>query len=1161
MTNLNISLPRANCLIFSALAFLFLFTSCSKEPPRVLVFSKTAGFRHESIEAGKAAMLAMGVKHHFQVDTTENDSAFYEENLKNYHAVVFLNTTGDVLNPEQQNNFERFIQAGGGYLGIHSATDTEYGWPWYGKLAGAYFKDHPGNPNVQEGEFFVVDKNHAACDSLPERFKHTDEFYNFKQMSDAIKPLVNVDEKTYKEGNMGENHPMSWYQEYDGGRAFYTAMGHTIEAFSNPLVLNHIWGGLKYVLDDGKPKALNYSAVRTKRMPEENRFAKVVLDEGLNEPIELAILPSGNILFIERHGAIKIYDQNEQKTIVMDSIAVSTQYTDKDGKKSEAEDGLLGVQLDPNFEKNNFIYFYYSPAGDPPVNALVRYELKNEKLVRESKKVMLEVPVQREQCCHTGGSIAFDAQDNLFVSTGDNTSPRDFNYGPNDERPGRGPWDAQKSSGNTNDLRGKVLRIHPEPDGSYTIPEGNLFPKGMEKTRPEIYAMGTRNPYRISVDKKTGYLYWGEVGPDANNDSIPYGSRGYDEVNQAKKAGYFGWPYFVGNNQPYVEYDFANKKSGEKYDPAKPRNNSPNNTGLAELPPVSPPFIWYPYAESTDFPLVGSGGRNAMAGPVFYSEDFKNAKRAFPEYYDGKLLIYEWMRGWIMAVTLDAEGNYASMEPFMGSYKFSNPIDLEFSKDGDLYMLEYGTGWFTGNPDARLVRIEYTAGNRKPQIKTAADKTQGAVPFAAHFSSKGTVDYDKDGLKYKWNVLSPEGKSLKTFATPDMDFSFEKPGIYKVELTVSDGKGGESVSTTEVQAGNEPPSLEFAITRGNTGFFFPGQSFDYQVKVNDKEDGSTESSGISADAVSVTIDYLAEGFDKAMIAQGHKFADGFSAFAVGKNLVETTDCVSCHAVERKSVGPTYTDISKKYMTDPKAPQYLAQKIKDGGGGVWGVVPMAAHPSLPDKDVSEMVKYILSLAQKPANALPLKGTYTTAIPKGQSDQGVFILRAAYTDKGANNIPGIRSEQVMVLRNASLSAAAFDLSGDIMPMKIPGQEVKIAIAQKVGAYIAYQNVDLSGIGSVMIMANAPANYGMVGGLVEVRLGSPTGELIGTSSPIEAKPMNPAALPMPTIAFAPLKPQTGKHDVYFVVKNDKAGAGQAVMVLVQVMFQGQAGKPGLM
>lgn len=1130
--------------------------SCQKEGPRrVLVFSKTMGFRHESIEAGQKALQEMAARYHFEVDITENDSAFYEENLKNYHAVIFLNTTGDVLNPEQQNNFERFIQAGGGWVGIHSATDTEYDWPWYGKLAGAYFKDHPGNPNVQEGEFHVVDADHPACDSIPARFKRVDEFYNFKEMNPDVHPLVRIDEKSYREGNMGDDHPMSWCHEYDGGRAFYTAMGHTVESFSEPIFLTHLWGGLKWVLGDGKPVELDYSRAHTQRMPEENRFNIVVLEEGLNEPIELAVLPSGNVLFIERHGAIKVYDQQEKKVYLVDNIAVSHEYTHANGEKVEAEDGLLGVALDPDFAKNHFIYLYYSPAGDRPVNVLARYELDKElTLVRASEKVILEVPVQREECCHTGGSIAFDAQGNLYISTGDNTNPHGLVYGPNDERPGRSPWDAQKSSGNTNDLRGKVLRIHPEPDGSYTIPEGNLFSPGQPKTRPEIYVMGTRNPYRISVDKKTGYLYWGDVGPDAENDSIPYGSRGYDEVNQARKAGFFGWPYFIGNNQAYVEYDFASQTSGEKYDTLKPVNDSPNNRGLSELPPAQPAFIWYPYRESPDFPLVGSGARNAMAGPVFYSEDFKGSKRSFPDYYDGKLFIYDWMRGWIMAVSMDEAGNYKGMEPFLGSHKFSNPIDMAFSADGDLYVLEYGEGWFTGNPDARLVRIEYTAGNRKPQIKLNAEKTEGAVPFAARFGSNGTVDYDKDALTYAWKVRSPEGKELASFSTPDMSFTFSKVGTYEVELSVSDGQGGVSVATTEVQAGNEPPVLQLKIVAGNSGFFVPGQSFDYEIVVNDQEDGSTEplkgKARIPTEAVSFTVDYLPEGFDLTTIAQGHQSADKLSIASVGRSLMEKTDCNACHQLDQKSIGPTYVAIANKYSSDPGAAPKLVKKVKEGGVGVWGETMMAAHPDLPDQEVNLMVKYILSLAQQPGLSLPLKGRYTTRIPAGQSDQGVFVLRAAYTDRGANGIPGIRREEVLVLRNASLSAAACDAFDGVVKMTPPGSDMEIIIAPKDGVWLACKQVDLSGLTSVSFMGNAPSNYGMTGGYLEVRLGAPDGELIGSSTPIVSQPMKPGSSPPPSVATARLKPTQGKHDLYFVCKTDQAGAG--LFALLQIQFR---------
>ena len=193
------------------------------------------------------------------------------------------------------------------------------------------------------------------------------------------------------------------------------------------------------------------------------------------------------------------------------------------------------------------------------------------------------------------------------------------------DTPGHEQFDARRSSGNTNDLRGKIMRIKVNEDGSYDIPEGNLFPVGMEKTRPEIYTMGHRNPYRISVDPKKGYLYWGEVGPDAREDSLETrGPRGYDEMNQARTAGNFGWPLFIGNNKPYHAYNYETGESGSAFDPEKPINDSRNNTGLRELPPAQPAYIYYPYAETPDFPQVGAGGRNAMAGPTYYSDMYPN---------------------------------------------------------------------------------------------------------------------------------------------------------------------------------------------------------------------------------------------------------------------------------------------------------------------------------------------------------------------------------------------------------------------------------------------------------------------------------------------------------------------------------------------------------
>jgi len=1145
-------MTRKNASLVTIL-LMFLALSCSKpkHEVRILVFSKTAGFRHESIGAGIEAIKAMAKKHNIAVDTTENAANFNEENLKRYNAVIFLSTTGDVLNQEQQNDFERFIQAGGGYLGIHAATDTEYDWPWYGKLAGAYFTSHPNNPNVRTADFLTVDHKHPASDSLPDKWQRTDEFYNFKNINPDIHVLVKIDEKSYEGGTNNGDHPMAWYHEFDGGRAFYTAMGHTDESFQDPLVLRHIWGGLQYVLGGDKPVELDYKVVKTKRVPEENRFTKIVLDEKLEEPVELAVLPNNQVLFVERRGNVKLYDPTENKTRLVTKIAVSTKYKFKDGGQSEAEDGLLGLAIDPKYSENHWIYLYYSPAGDDPKNILTRYEFKDGKLNEESKKVVLEVKTQREQCCHTGGSIAFDANGNLFLSTGDNTSPRNTAYAPIDERPGRSPWDAQKGSANTNDLRGKVIRIHPEADGTYTIPEGNLFAKGTAKTRPEIFMMGGRNPYRISVDKHTGFLYWGDVGPDAGQDSVGRGTRAYDEINQARKPGFFGWPYFVGDNQAYYERDFATKKVGEKFNPEKPINNSPNNTGLTELPPAQKAFIWYPYDESKEFPQLGKGGRTAMAGPVFYASDFKGAKRAFPDYYDGKLLIYEWMRGWVMAVTMDKEGNYVSMERFMPSHRFSNPMDMDFGPDGDLYMLEYGTAWFQGNDDARLVKIEYNGGNRAPMVQMAVDKPQGAVPMTVKLTSTGTKDYDHDALKYTWKISDSAGKEVATQSEADMDYTFDKPGTYKATLEVDDGKGEKTSRELEIQAGNEPPVVTFDITRGNQTFFFPNQSFDYEVKVSDKEDGTLDN-GIAADQISVNIDYLAQGYDKTQIAQGHLNADDNAQFIKGKALMEKSDCKSCHLIDKKSIGPMYMDVAKKYKDDPKAADRLAKKVINGGGGVWGEVNMAAHPQISLPDATEMVNYVLSLASPVVKtSLPAKGTYVAKLEKGEGAGGVYLIRASYSDKGANGLPPARAEKTLTLRSASIDAGSADTNDGIQKFKLPDTPFTMMIGQKNNSYIGFKHFDMTGVDVATFVASAPKQYGMTGGTVEVRIDSPTGDVIGESSVIAPSVSAGAGPAAPTIAVAKLKPVSGFHDVYFLYKNEKATGGQMLYVLMQINF----------
>ena len=1118
-----------------------------RQEPRVLVFSKTAGFRHSSIEPGIAAIRKLGQEQGFAVDATEDASTFSEKTLGRYRAVVFLSTTGDVLNPAQQSAFERYIQAGGGSVGIHSATDTEYDWPWYGRLAGAYFASHPNDPNVRKGTFRVLDKRHPSTEGLPDRWEREDEFYNFKSIDSSIRVLVDIDERSYQGGTNGDRHPMSWYHEFDGGRAFYTNMGHTESTFSEPLFLRHLSGGLRYAMGTGTP---DFSRAR----PEENRFTIVSLAEKLNEPTELAVLPDERVLFIERHGAVNLYRPATRRVKKLATIAVSTKYTDS----SQAEDGLLGLAADPGFATNGWIYLYYSPAGPEPKNVLARYTMRGDSLDLASRRVLLDVRVQREKCCHTGGSIAFDRQGNLYLSTGDNSNPFATGYAPIDERPGRSPWDAQKSSANTNDLRGKVLRIHPEADGSYTIPAGNLFPKGTPKTRPEIYTMGHRNPYRIAVDPHTGFLYWGDVGPDASVDSAERGPAGHDEVGQARRAGNFGWPYFVADNKAYVKtvfIDSATVMAGARFDPAHPVNRSPSNTGLTELPPAQKAFVWYPYGPSAEFPLVGSGGRTAMAGPVFHRDDFRAAARPFPQYYDGKLLIYEWMRGWIIAVTLGATGDLVSMERFMPSHKFANAIDMQFGPNGDLYVLEYGTAWFQGNDDARLLRIEYTAGNRKPVVAIGVDKPLGAMPHRVALSSAGTEDLDGDSLRYEWTIERRDGTVLTKLTEPNPSYTFTQPGVYTASLAVTDPEGARSDAELQIAAGNEPPRVALDLLAGNRSFFFAGVPIRYAVRVTDREDGSLQNGRIPASRVAVSAQYLKEGPAQGPAApEGHRAADMAVAHEAGKKLIEAGTCLSCHRMNSKSIGPAYSAVARRYKADAGARARLVSKIRGGGSGVWGDVSMPAHPQLSEAEASEMVAYILSLddARRGAPSLPTRGAYTPPAASGDAPQGAVVLRAAYTDRGANGLPGASAQDVVVLHAPSVVVATGELADGAQKMKVPELPVEITLANRSGASVAFKQLDLTGVSSVVFSGLAPAQRQAVGGTVEVRLDSATGPLLGASDVI--RPTDEAA--PPGRFRAAIKPTSGVHDLYFVFRNEQAKGEQFLYVLLTATFESAAG-----
>ncbi|MCB0656982.1 MAG: ThuA domain-containing protein [Saprospiraceae bacterium] len=1120
-------------LAFLLFVWAFVQWQCTQAPPlRLLVFSKTAVFRHESIPAGQAMFFKMAQEHGFAVDTTEDASQFNTLNLKKYNAVVFLNTTGDVLNPQEEAEMQRYLAAGGGFIGIHAAADTEYDWPWYGKLVGAYFNGHPNNPNVRDGASEVVVNDHICTAHLPERWQRTDEWYNYKDINPDIRVLINLDESTYEGGTNGDQHPITWIHEYGGGKVFYTGMGHTDETYNEPDYIQMIWGAVQYVTGSGQLPDYSKPTVA----PEENRFTKVVLTDHLDEPMELEYLPDGRLIWIERKGDIKAYNPADQKITTITHMTVH----------HELEDGLLGMALDPNYATNHWIYFYYSPVGKV-VNRLSRFDFDGKSLDMASEKVILEVATQRDECCHSGGSVEFGNDGLLYFSAGDNTNPfASEGYNPSDERPGRSAWDAQRSAGNTNDLRGKIMRIHPEPDGSYTIPDGNLFPKDGSQGRPEIFVMGCRNPFRISIDKHTGYLYWGDVGPDASKDSLGRGPRGYDEVNQAREAGYFGWPYFIGNNYAYNRYDFATGKLGEPRDPEHPENNSPNNTGATVLPPAHPAYIWYPYANSPDFPLVGTGGRNAMAGPVFYQDDYPDNPARYPAYYDGKLFTYDWIRGWIMAVTMDSVGNFVGMERFLPGIKWNNMIDVVMSPQGDMFMLEYGTVWFHLNPDARLVHLTYTAGNRPPVPELEASKEIGAAPMVVNFSADQSNDHDGDPLTFTWTIGEESVKGNGATLT----HNFAEPGIYEVKVTVADPAGNATSANKTIRVGNEPPTVAWKLD-GNSTFFWDNEQLGYEVEVTDKEDG-TLGSGVDPKHVIVTMDYVEDGADLNKSAIDHASQVMASSLLRGKELLTGSDCMTCHQIDIASIGPKYLDVAKKYHDAVDAVNYLSDKVINGGNGVWGETAMAAHPALKKEEAELMVQYILSLADEKPKATPMAASGTLPLTKQkpglQNDR--FILIASYTDKGGNQVGPLEARDVVILRRPMLPAASFDGFDKVQKFELkagqaPGitQDMELVIGSHEG-YVLYKDLDLTGIGSVTLIGSAPASY-MKGGTVEIHADAVNGPLLGKAEIKTNEDMAQSAFQIPVA----LKENNGIHNLYLTFTS--ATGQDAVCTLTTLLF----------
>ncbi|HEU5160611.1 MAG TPA: ThuA domain-containing protein [Streptosporangiaceae bacterium] len=836
-------------------------------PVKVLVFHGAAD--DAVADAAVAAIERLGRTHRFGVDQAADGAAFTPANLARYRAVIFLSAAGEGLTAEQEAAFQAYIQGGGGFLGVHDAARAQPGSTWFTGLVGARPGTSPSD--AQRAVVEVGDRIHPATRDLPLEWTRTDVWFNWATSpSGAVHTVAGVRERSYTPGNgaNGPHHPISWCRDFDGGRSFYTGMGGTAASYADGLFRRHLLGAIQWTSgmvrgDCQATIAANYEATRLTRPNETGRLDQI------GEPHGLTIAPDGRVFYIGRGGPMTggptpITDWNnpdigkgfgtihvwDPKTNEVSQVANLDVFGNKGGgpELNKTEEGLVGITLDPNFARNHWIYVFYMPhssidrenrVGQRTISRFT-FDEESGELDLSSEKVLLRWAVQIDRCCHVGGGMGFDRQGNLYVSTGDNNSsqcdgcaPAPSGYSGNNPVPafaGISQQDARRTAGNTNDLNGKILRIHPEPDGTYTIPRGNLFTgreQGGGKTRPEIYVMGVRNPTRLAVDPKTNWLLAGWVGPDANNPDTTWGPAKYETAAVITKAGNRGWPYCMGDKQPYRDRNLPDiTKPLGWYDCDHPRNDSPRNTGLVDLPPVQSNNIWYspqgggPVYErdASGIPIYdlahqtltepyfpGGAGQAIMPGPMYRFDAKTAGTGAWPRYWDGKWFIGDETRSAVrVAVTMDPKTAPAGGAPvhaddirqIVPSSAVGNLMDWKFGPDGALYVLDYGSGFFNATARSALWRITYKGGAPTPAPAPAVAATAQHTPMKMAFSAGRS-----GGVAYRWDF----GDGTPPSHEADPTHYYATGGDFTATLTVTYADGAKATARTAVKVGCPAP--------------------------------------------------------------------------------------------------------------------------------------------------------------------------------------------------------------------------------------------------------------------------------------------------------------------------------------------------------------------
>ena len=838
-----------------------------------------------------------------------NPAIFTEENLAQYSAIMFFSasdyfsgtggTPGQLWTADEEAAIIDFVQSGGGIAALHNSTDMGAGvttWDWWdannaNSAVGTTMAGHANNGET--GEVMVQDQNHLSTAGLPDTFDVTDEHYNWdRNVRGDHHVLANFDERTYEPGpnGMGQDHPISWCRSYDGdnvndatgdpkayddGRVWISGIGHNAAVFTgNQNVLDHVVGGLRWASGEGNKSDCGGTVW--------SNYTRTVLVSDANNPIAIDVAADGKVYWTEigptqgftSEGFVKMHDPEGEPN---NQTTVATIPTRAD--HSNSEDGVLGMSLEPDFDladpTKRDIFIYYSPRNPawPTTgneytvghNLISRFTMTADGTAFEagSERPILEVPKVKlagnptwcEGCPggngpgHVGGAgLVFDSAGDLYLGVGDDVSPNEGGHGaypPLDYR-AQEHRDARKTAANSNDLRGKIIRIHPldeiapgaEPGAgtTYSIPAGNMFEPGTANTRPEIFAMGFRQPFTLHTDPANpGTVAVGEYCHDAGSDLPQRAPAGGCEWNLLSGPGFHGWPFCVADNSPAnssYRWDYATGTStGSQYDcslediptdldyaPAGQSNPGPTFDGLANLPgPAVPATIWKKTNNQQpveDFGDLTAGGNQPITGPIYrYDEDAPPG--AFPAYYDGSWLINNRGadNGFWKEVRLREDNNQMlHVHDWLPHNAAGNTnadfnslvIGTRFGPDGALYMGRFSVGCCRNEIEAtdetQIVKIEFNvqdeclSDEQPPEVShELAGHTPPGQPDTFVDSAELTINADDVGCagteSIEYRVNSDAEEDWQPYSDP---VPFDEDGEYAVDYRATDEMGNLS---------------------------------------------------------------------------------------------------------------------------------------------------------------------------------------------------------------------------------------------------------------------------------------------------------------------------------------------------------------------------------